>query len=86
MRAYFKKDKHNWCIFVGEETGGKPNHFGEVRSFKLPNSGLEVSYSTKYFKKSDKYINSFTPDYIIKESFVDLKKGIDPVYDWIEKQ
>ena len=79
-------EKMTDAIFVGEETGGKPNHFGEVRSFKLPNSGLEVNYSTKYFKKSDKYINTFAPDYIIKESFIDLKKGIDPVYDWIKKQ
>lgn len=37
------------AIFVGEETGGKASHFGETRSIRLPNSGLKITYSTKYF-------------------------------------
>lgn len=24
------------AVFVGEETAGKPNHFGEVKAFQLP--------------------------------------------------
>jgi len=42
------------AIFVGEETGGKASHFGEVRSFKLPASGLEIAFSTKYFYCDEK--------------------------------
>lgn len=37
------------AILVGEETGGKASHYGETRSFRLPNSGLKITYSTKYF-------------------------------------
>jgi hypothetical protein len=37
-------------VLVGEATGGRPNHYGEVRSITLPNSQLRVSYSTKYFR------------------------------------
>ena len=37
------------AILVGEETGGKASHFGETRSFRLPSSGLKITYSTKYF-------------------------------------
>jgi hypothetical protein len=35
--------------FVGEPSGGRPNHYGEIRYFDLPNLGRRVSYSTKYF-------------------------------------
>ena len=31
------------ALLVGEPTGGKPSHFGEVKSFELPVSGLSVS-------------------------------------------
>jgi C-terminal processing protease CtpA/Prc len=71
------------AILVGEETGGKPNHFGEVKSFTLPSSGLKVSYSTKYFRYSDEDIKTLRPDIIIEETFSDYKSGIDPVYTWI---
>lgn len=73
------------AIFVGEETAGKPNHFGEVRGFQLPSSGLHVNYSTNYFKTSDKDVNTLTPDIELEESFADFAKGIDPVYEWVKK-
>lgn len=34
-------------LLVGEPTGGKPVHFGEVLSFTLSNSGLTVSHSSQ---------------------------------------
>ena len=37
------------AILIGEPTGGKPNHYGEVRYFNLPNVGLLVQYSTRYW-------------------------------------
>jgi hypothetical protein len=72
------------AIFVGEETGGKPNHFGEVRNFQLPSSGIIINYSTKYFKRTNEDLNTIRPDVIIESSFLDFKKGIDPVYEWIK--
>lgn len=38
------------AVLVGEPTGGRPNHYGEVRAFTLPNSGLRVRYATRYFR------------------------------------
>lgn len=73
------------AIFVGEETAGKPNHFGEVKGFQLPSSGLHVNYSTKYFKTSEEDVNSLMPDVVLEESFSDFAKGIDPVYEWVKK-
>lgn len=71
------------AIFVGEPTGGKPNHYGEIRKLILPNQGLKVNYSTKYFTHSKTDDNSFYPDYEITTTFEEYKNGIDPVVEWI---
>ncbi|MCI1785296.1 MAG: hypothetical protein LKI59_04035 [Bacteroidales bacterium] len=74
------------AVFVGEETAGKPNHYGEVGTFQLPSSKLTVRYSTKFFKRTDEDLKTIMPDYTIEMSFRDLKTGIDPVIEWIKKQ
>jgi hypothetical protein len=74
------------AVFVGEETAGKPNHFGEVRNFQLPSSGIKVNYSTKYFKRTDETANTITPDVKLEPSFFEYSKGIDPAFGWIKKQ
>lgn len=74
------------AVFVGEETAGKPNHYGEVRSFYLPSSKLPVMYSTKYFKRTDEEVSALVPDTVIEMSFSDFAKGVDPVYEWIRAQ
>jgi hypothetical protein len=72
------------AVFVGEETGGKPNHFGEVKTMVLPSSELRLYYSTKYFRYTKKDINSIIPDFTIETSFEDFKNGVDPVYEFIK--
>lgn len=74
------------AVVVGEETAGKPNHFGEVRSFQLPGSKLRVAYSTKYFRRTDEEADTITPDVKVEMSFADFTNGVDPVYEWIEAQ
>lgn len=74
------------AVFVGEETSGKPNHFGEVKNFKLPSSGIRVDYSTKYFKQTDEKVTTISPDIKLEPSFSDFARGIDPVYEWIKNQ
>lgn len=74
------------AVFVGEETAGKPNHFGEVRSFPLPDSKLKVRYSTKYFRRTPVDVNTIVPDVKLESCFSDFVKGMDPVYDWILEQ
>ncbi|HEY4785732.1 MAG TPA: S41 family peptidase [Bacteroidales bacterium] len=79
------KQKTN-AILVGEETAGKPNHYGETRFFRLPSSQMVVNYSTKYFQFVKRELKTITPDIMIEPSFSDYKKGIDPVYEWIANQ
>lgn len=79
-------EKNTSAITVGEETGGKPNHYGEIRSFILPSSKLKVIYSTKYFKNIDNDISTIVPKIVIQSSFQDFIQGIDPVCEWIKEQ
>ncbi|MEO1261315.1 MAG: S41 family peptidase [Bacteroidota bacterium] len=72
-------------VFVGEPTGGKPNHFGEVGDFRLPNSFLRVFYSKKYFEISANDENTLEPDILIELSADDLVNGHDPVLEYIEQ-
>lgn len=69
------------ATFVGEPTGGSPNGYGEVRRFQLPNSGAQVSYSTKYFKNMDTDITSIQPDLQVEIPARAVFSGQDPVLD-----
>ncbi|HEX3142355.1 MAG TPA: hypothetical protein VHQ64_00155 [Pyrinomonadaceae bacterium] len=67
--------------FVGEATGGKPNHFGEVGSFRLPNSQLLVTYAKKFFSTVSGDPASLFPDTTIELSAADYFAGRDPVLE-----
>ncbi|HEX8151690.1 MAG TPA: hypothetical protein VF698_01135, partial [Thermoanaerobaculia bacterium] len=43
-------DRDTAAIFVGEPTGGAPNHYGDSTRFSLPNSGLVVRASTLWWQ------------------------------------
>ena len=72
-------------LTVGEPTGGKPNSFGEIRTFSLPNSDLTVRYSTKYFRILPELASapSFEPEVEVRLTSREFFAGADPVMDWI---
>jgi hypothetical protein len=70
-------------ISVGEETGGKPNHYGEVKRFVLPESRLVVNYSTKFFTLVDEDVPSLVPDLPAPISFDQYMRGVDPALEVI---
>lgn len=69
------------AISVGEPTGGKPNSFGEVRSFRLPNSGLTVFYSTKFFTLLPDDPPYLSPQVPVEITSADYLAGRDPALD-----
>jgi C-terminal processing protease CtpA/Prc len=73
--------KKTGATLVGEPTGGKPNCYGDVRLLKLPSSGIQVAYSTKYFRLVPEDTPSLMPDITIEPSFEDYVRGSDPVLD-----
>lgn len=72
------------AIFYGEPSGGNVNGYGDIKNLVLPNSRLEISYSTKYFDLSDKFKENFIPDIMVDQTFNDYKQGIDDVYKAIK--
>jgi hypothetical protein len=70
------------AVLVGEPTGNKPNHYGQMETFELPNSKLKVSYSTKHFhmiRNADP--STLKPDIPVPCSLEDYMAGRDPVMD-----
>jgi hypothetical protein len=71
------------ATFVGEPTGGKPNHYGQVSSFRLSNSRLLIQYSTKFFQTTAGDPASLFPDLNAPISSTDYFSGRDPVLEAI---
>lgn len=70
--------KNSEAVIVGEGTGGRPNHYGEVKRFVLPESKLVVNYSTKYFTLLEEDVPSISPDIETPIYFGQFMKGTDP--------
>lgn len=73
--------KQTPAVFVGEPTGGKPNHYGEVQMFLLPKSGLPVTYSLKYFQVVEGDPGSLVPDILVEPALSDYRSKADPVLE-----
>ena len=73
------------AIVVGEPTTERPNHYGEVRQFQLPNSHIGVSYATKYFPRLPDDPPSLLPELRAPLTAADFFAGRDPVTEAIEK-
>jgi hypothetical protein len=46
-------ERHTRALFVGEPTGGRPNHYGENAEIILPHSGLRCTASSLWWQYSD---------------------------------
>ena len=70
-------------IVVGEDSGGKPNHFGEVKRFVLTTSNLVVSYSTKFFTLLEENPPAIIPDISVSQSYNGFMEGKDEAMEAI---
>jgi len=68
-------------ILVGEETGGLATQFGDIYSFWVPNTGLQLGVSHKKFYRPNGQDDGrgVLPDIEVKTTTEDLLKGRDPV-------
>ncbi len=71
------------AVFFGEPTGGKPNHYGEIKTLTLPNLKIGVSYSTKHFQFVPGDEPSLTPDVPVEMTLDDFLALRDPVLEAI---
>ena len=69
---------------IGEETGGRPNSFGEGLFFRLPRSGLSMSVSSARFVRANGDTTDHrgvVPDEVIVPTRDDWKAGRDAVLE-----
>ena len=76
LNAIKLKKKLNVTL-VGEPTGGKPNHFGELMFIQLTNLDIEVMYSTQYYKNYSQEMAALFPQIKVPERAEDYFKGFD---------
>lgn len=78
--------RNTYSLFVGSQTGGNVNAYGEVKAFYLPNSGIRVGYSTNYFELIRGYSkDSLYPDIPVEDSLENYMNGIDSVVETVIK-
>lgn len=73
---------------IGEETGGLATSYGDVYSFKLPNTNLDAGVSYKYFVRpsgSEDMSSGVIPDYEVSQNIDDIKTDIDTVMEYTKK-
>jgi hypothetical protein len=88
MLAVDLMDKTN-AIFAGQPLAESPNSWGEVKRFPLPNSGLMIGHSTRFFEYGrGKNLRldadgMLVPDdgFVIDRTFEEYQLGIDPVVE-----
>jgi hypothetical protein len=76
-------DEFTDAIFVGEATGSRPNHYGNERPFKLPNSGLRGTIASGFNQPISANDDRVTiqPDAPVGTTSADYFAGRDPVLD-----
>lgn len=67
------------AMLVGEPTGGKPNSYGEVKTFNLPASGITVFHSSRFFQLQPEDTDSLMPSRTATFTSDDYFAGRDPV-------
>lgn len=85
MNAVELKRNYSSILIGGEPTGGNVNHYGEVRSFQLPNSKIAVAYSTRYWENWKGYQGPLLPDIKIDYSIYNFKNNIDQAIEYAVK-
>ena len=70
------------AVFLGEPTGGNPyTPFRESASFRLPNSGLQVNFTSRFVGARPGPAAAILPDVPVEVSSSDWFAGRDPVLD-----
>lgn len=80
----FRKELN--AVLVGEPTGGRPNGYSETDLMRLPNSQIEISYSTRLYKFQETDTPAVMPDHLIEPSWSNYPSGRDTVMEWILAQ
>ena len=84
-KAAIELKKNTEAIFVGEPSRGKPNGYGEIEKFRLPNSNIVVEYSVEFYTMIPELgdANYLAVDIPVENSYKDYAEGRDKVFEKI---
>jgi hypothetical protein len=79
-------EQHLPVLFVGEDTGGRPNSCGDARKLVLPGTGLTVRVATLYWQQSDPRDErpAVAPHLRVEQTFAQWRDNRDVVLDSVE--
>ena len=77
---------NNVGTIIGETSGHRPSHYGDVLRFNLPNTDTKATVSCRHITRPNESLNNeieLVPDVILNLSDYTMKK--DPAWEWIIK-
>jgi len=69
------------AMVAGEPTRERLNHYGNMGTFNLPNSGIQVAYSTRYFIQAEGDPETLEPELLVPLTASDYFAGRDAVLE-----
>jgi hypothetical protein len=83
MQLIVELEQKTQAVFVGEPTGGSPNHYGNATRVELPTSGLNAFVATVAWKTAGEFDDRVTrmPDIPVRQNSTAFFAGNDPVLD-----
>ena len=79
--AHFRQMTH--ATLVGQPIGEKPNSYQEIEDLRLPYTGWDARYSSRFYKFGDGPENIIRPDVDVASSWSDYRQGRDPALAYI---
>ncbi len=80
--AAWEMKRDTKAVFAGEPTGQGANHYGYTGRFMLPNSGLVIQHSSRYWKLDPAGGGeTITPDVSLPADAAAILSGKDPIAD-----
>jgi hypothetical protein len=74
--------KHIGATWIGEAPSQRPIYTGDVESFLLPHSHLQIRYTTKWSRLGPADLTELKPDVLIQPTAEEYFGGKDPVLDY----
>ncbi|WP_341206729.1 hypothetical protein [uncultured Psychrosphaera sp.] len=68
---------------IGQETGSNPSGFQDMGSFKLPDSGITITYSKRLFRLQERMNKPLSPDVKITKEWKYTENKIDQTLLWV---
>lgn len=69
---------------IGETSGHRPSHYGDVLRFAMPNTDTKATVSCRHFTRPNESLNDdieLIPDVVLNLSYYKMEE--DPAWDWI---